>query len=66
MKETSDLSLQPLIDQLDNDDLAQGSFDEIINNLLPEYLRTRAVLQEREVEMDQHVSIPRRYVSGAN
>jgi hypothetical protein len=61
-----DLSFQPLIDLLENDGTAGSSFDEIIDHLLPEYLRTRAVLQEREIEIDQHVSMPPPFVTGAD
>lgn len=56
--ETPTLSFQPLIDQLGGDEVVQGSFDEIIDRLLPDYLGSRAGLQERETETDhQSVSV---------
>ncbi|KAJ7132360.1 hypothetical protein C8R44DRAFT_902597 [Mycena epipterygia] len=42
-------SLQPLLDLLDD---VEGPFDDSIDELLPEYLHDRAVLQEKESERD--------------
>lgn len=54
-EETTNLSLQPLLNLLDGDQTTEGSFDEIMDNLLPEFLRSKAVLQEQEIETDQHI-----------
>jgi hypothetical protein len=57
------LSLQPLIDQLSGDKAVQGSFDEIIDRLLPDYLDSRARLQQQEAETDrQSVNVLRPFV----
>jgi hypothetical protein len=63
VEETQTLTFQPLIDQVEN---GEGAFDDIIDRLLPEYLHTRAIVQEREVEIDQHVNAPAPCITGAD
>jgi hypothetical protein len=37
-----------------------------MDRLLPEYLRTRAIVQEREIEIDQHVNTPNPCITRAD
>jgi hypothetical protein len=50
------LSLSPLLDSVSSDSIAVDSaFDDLIEDLLPEYLHVRKAIQLKESEMDENV-----------
>lgn len=47
------ISLVPLLELVETEGEGGAAFNEVIEQLLPEYLHTRATFQEKEIETDQ-------------
>lgn len=51
------ISLVPLLELVETEGEGGAAFNEVIEQLLPEYLHTRATFQEKEIETDQLVRL---------
>jgi len=51
------ISLAPLLELAETEGEGGPAFEEVIEQLLPAYLHTRATFQEKEIETDQLVRL---------